>query len=129
MSRRLNISDLLNPIPTVDSLGSSANKDGTTPAPVSVRHNVKLNRKTTLVRLYTYPLGSYVEYPQSSAQGPVGHLFRVDPAKWENPVLNFAYSRGEPSGRTRNGEVVYCEILVDNDGIRVPCQERHTTCT
>jgi hypothetical protein len=135
MSRRLAISDLLNPILpsrssslSIESNNSEPIPETVTSAPASVQYNVKLNRKTTLTKLYHYDLGSYVEYPESSTQGPIGHLFHVNPMNWENPALNFAYSRGKPSGRTKEGEVVYCVLLTDGNGVEVPCQERHTTC-
>jgi hypothetical protein len=155
MSRRLTITELLNPGPmpslatntspllhldsrTTSGLSTtsvnyrppiSSSIVTVTSTPLSAQYNVKMNRKTTLMKLYTYDLGSYVEYPESSAQGPIGHLFRLDPANWKNPALDFVYSRGEPSGRTKEGEVIYCRLLTDSNGTEVPCQERHTTCT
>ncbi|KAJ7437910.1 hypothetical protein B0H11DRAFT_1884881 [Mycena galericulata] len=47
---------------------------------------------------------------------------------WLNPVRNFAYSQGEPRGSTgRKG--VFCDLLVNSDGEKVPCKESHSTCT
>lgn len=99
---------------------------------ISITLDVVLNRKTTLSTLYEHPLHAYVEYPQTSAEHdrPVGHLFRLDPNKWRTPEVDFAYSRGAPTGRTQIGKEVYCRILVDqNTGTEVPCSERHSTCT
>ncbi|KAF8128839.1 hypothetical protein K438DRAFT_1645085 [Mycena galopus ATCC 62051] len=90
---------------------------------------VKLNRSTTLETLYHYPIGAIVEYPETSSTGFIGHLFRMDPANWENPILNVAYSRGEPSGRTGAGKELHTDILLNaQTGETVPCAVRHTTC-
>ncbi|KZP03615.1 hypothetical protein FIBSPDRAFT_768689, partial [Athelia psychrophila] len=96
-----------------------------------VQENVYLNRKTTLVKLFTYTRNAAaVEYPATHAQRPVGHLFEVDPDDWFNPRLNFAYSQGEPSGSrtTENGKAIFCQLLVDTDGNKVPCKVSQFTC-
>jgi hypothetical protein len=135
MSRHLAISDLLNPILPSSSSSLSVESNNSEPipemvtlAPASVQYNVKLNCKMTLMKLYHYDLSSYVEYPKSSMQGPIGHLFHVNPMNWENPALNFAYSCRKPSGHTKEEEVVYCILLTDGNGEEVPCQECHTIC-
>lgn len=98
--------------------------------PLSVQHNVKLNRQTTLATLYIYDdINAYLEYPETSATQPVGYLFRRDPRNWENPTRCFAYSLGKPSGQTRKGEEVVCALLTVEDGSKVPCIESHYTCT
>jgi hypothetical protein len=102
-----------------------------TPSPNAQRtteHSIFLNRKTTLKTLYRYPLGAVVEYPETSVEGSVGHLFEVSLDDWSNPRMNFVYSQGEPSGRTKRGSTIWCELLVDSDGTKVPCQEVHSTC-
>ena len=98
---------------------------------ISVSHNIRLNRKTLLSKLYTYELGSYVEYPETSELDAIGHLIQLDPSQWQNPMRNFAYSYGSPSGRTKRGHEVSCSLLVDSGGTgaRVPCVEMHFTCT
>jgi hypothetical protein len=98
--------------------------------PSMVHQNVYLNCKTTLVALHSHPLNTFLEYPEASADGPVGHLFTMDPTNWMNPTLSFTYSMGEPSGRSAKGSAVYCPILVDQDNpsMSVPCTERHLTC-
>lgn len=98
---------------------------------VSVSHNVRLNRKTLLSMLYTYELGSYIEYPETSELNAIGHLIQLDPSQWHNPMQNFAYSYGAPSGRTKRGREVLCSLLVDSGGTgaMVPCVEMHFTCT
>jgi len=98
--------------------------------PLSIQHNVKLNRQTTLATLYIYEdVNAYLEYPETSATRPVGYLFRRDPRNWENPTRCFAYSLGKPSGQTRRGEEVVCLLLTTEDGTKVPCVESHSTCT
>lgn len=91
--------------------------------------SIKINRQTTLDVLYHYPLNSVLEYPETRRSGSTGHLFRIDPENWSNPILNVAYSRGMPSGRTKEGCEVFVDILVDlATGQKVPCVMRHTTC-
>jgi hypothetical protein len=98
--------------------------------PLSVQHNVKLNRQMTLATLYIYDdINAYVEYPETSATQPVGYLFRCDPCNWENPTRCFAYSLGKPSGQTRKGQEVVCDLLTVEDGSKVSCIESHYTCT
>jgi hypothetical protein len=91
-------------------------------------HSVRLNRKTKLHLLFRYSQGTVVEYPETSAEGPVGHLFEVSPDDWTSPRLNFTYSQGAPTGRTKAGSHVFCPLLVDDNGEMVPCQEVHSTC-
>jgi hypothetical protein len=156
MSRRLAISDLLNPestwtpgtifprqsqgrsvtpsalprpshhsliqSPQISSLPQSL----LVSTPTSVEYGVYFNRQTTLVKLYRYPMGTYLEYPECSELGPIGHLFEMDPDNWSNPALNIVYSRGAPSGRSKG--TVLCPLLVDREGVQVLCSERHTTC-
>lgn len=95
---------------------------------VNIRHNVSLNRKTTLKTLFHYPLGTVVEYPETSADSAIGHLFDVSPDDWSNPRLDFIYSQGKPAGRTKQGNHIFCELLVDGNGVKVPCRELHFTC-
>jgi hypothetical protein len=95
----------------------------------SVRHHVLLNQKTTLVSLYHHPRGTIIEYPETSSKGSIGHLFEVAPENWSNPRLNFVYSQGPPTGRTKAGDHVRCTLLVDDKGEEVPCREIHATCT
>ncbi|KAF8179521.1 hypothetical protein K438DRAFT_1908313 [Mycena galopus ATCC 62051] len=89
--------------------------------------NVKINRITTLEVLYEYPAGYILEYPETSSTGYIGHLFRMDPNEWHDPILNVAYSRGGRMGQTVSTAVVKCDILVDSTGKQVDCSERHTT--
>lgn len=95
-----------------------------------VQHNIQLNRKTRLSKLFRYPLNHVLEYPETCSEKgqPVGHLFQMDPKRWYHPWLDFAYSMGAPMGRSKVEEPVYCPLLVDRSGKQVPCIERHATC-
>ena len=96
-----------------------------------VKIDIKLNRKTTLSKLYCYEdIRAYVEYPETHPADPVGYLFRRDPDNWLDPAHNFAYSLGSPSGRTKKGDEVTCHLLhkVGDMTELVPCVERHYTC-
>jgi hypothetical protein len=95
-----------------------------------VRTDVKLNRKTTLARLYIYEdVHTYIEYPETSADHPIGHLFQCNPDNWQDAVHNFAYSLGLPSGCTRKGDEITFSLLQEMDnGNLVPCIKRHWTC-
>lgn len=99
-----------------------------------IRHNVKINRQTTLDTLYVYQPGVVVEYPETKANGRVGHLFEMDPGvEWYNPANSFAYSLGEPKGSrvgSKSGHrgALTCTLLVDSQGSLVPVRESHATC-
>ncbi|KAF9002860.1 hypothetical protein BDZ89DRAFT_904984, partial [Hymenopellis radicata] len=93
--------------------------------------NVQINSRTILSTLYVYDSSdAYVDLPESGSPNPVGYLFRVDPANWRNPMLDFAYSRGSPSGRTPVGQTdESCTLNLDEQTrLDVPCIERHYTC-
>lgn len=100
------------------------------PQPIpTIQRNVCLNRKTTLSVLYTFEdVNAWVEYPETNSDRPVGYLFRCDPDNWNNPVRNFSYSLGEPSGRTKRGNEVEISLLKDHNGRNVPCAVAHSTC-
>jgi hypothetical protein len=91
--------------------------------------NVRLNNRTTLSRLYQYPLHYVLEYPETGGDSTVGHLFLMDPNDWQVPDLNIAYSRGAPMGRTLGGRKVFNELMVDADGNKIACTKSHSTCT
>ena len=98
------------------------------PSP-TIQKNVYLNHKTTLSVLYTFEdVNAWVEYPETNPDRPVGYLFRRDPDNWYNPVRNFAYSLGEPSGQTQRGREVENLLLIDHSGKKVPCVVAHSTC-
>lgn len=93
-------------------------------------YEVKLTRETTLDILYRYPLDAFIEYPETSTNGAIGHLFRVDPDNWRNPILDVAYSRGKPKGQTIAGNPVTTRLLVDSMTKEpVPCVFKHSTCS
>ncbi|KAJ7838385.1 hypothetical protein B0H14DRAFT_3700171 [Mycena olivaceomarginata] len=93
-------------------------------------HNVRLTKKTTLSKLYRHPLGTVLEYPETShtESHPVVHLFEMDPQDWKVPDLNIAYSRGSPRGRTLIGREVFFKVMVDREGNEVLCTESYSTC-
>jgi hypothetical protein len=98
--------------------------------PPTICRNVYSSSRTTLSILYTYEdVNAWVEYPETSPDQPVGYLFRRDPRNWENPVQNFAYSLGKPSGQTKRGQERENHLLVDQHGNKVPCVVSHLTCT
>ncbi|KAF8192359.1 hypothetical protein K438DRAFT_1590458 [Mycena galopus ATCC 62051] len=94
---------------------------------IEVEHNVVINRKTTLSKLYRYPRNTYIEYPETGAE-PVGHLFELDPLSWERPTLDFCYSQGAPNGKSLKTQDILCPVLVDEQGDLVPCIKSHSTC-
>jgi hypothetical protein len=98
--------------------------------PPTVRHNVIINRETTLKILYTYHCDAIVEYPETGCTGDVtiGHLFSVDPDNWIHPALNVSYSQGDLRGSTKRGQSVRCDVLVDRERVEVPCRVSHSTC-
>jgi hypothetical protein len=99
----------------------------TTTAPTpEVKHNIYLNRKTTLSVLKIFhDATAHIEYPTTHASQPVGYLFRQDVDDWQNPMRDFAYSLGRPSGRTKPGDEVYCDLMTDKDRpwVKVPCSK------
>lgn len=52
---------------------------------ISIRRGVKINKRTTLAKLHSHPLGTNLEYPETGVQADeaVGHLFELDPSAWE----------------------------------------------
>ncbi|KAJ7931892.1 hypothetical protein B0H13DRAFT_1857544 [Mycena leptocephala] len=96
--------------------------------PPQIETLVSLNTRTTLSVLYRHPINAVVEYPETGAQKPVGHLFQLDPEDWQPPELNIAYSRGAPHGQSLPSRPVYLPLMVDRSGEEVPCIESHSTC-
>ncbi|KAG7093238.1 hypothetical protein E1B28_006924 [Marasmius oreades] len=146
---RLTLQDLLNPTPSTPSPSNqrqnlqvvdSTNSSPTSSSPDIPAHldnsdrqltheNLRLNRKTTLSKVYRHRLAAIVEYPEtgSTADHAVGHVFELDPMCWYNPANDFAYSRGDPRGIDRNPSTV--PLLVSSQtGQPVPCTVRHSTC-
>lgn len=93
----------------------------------TVQHNVKINRQTTLDTVYYHAKGTLVEYPETSATGRIGHVFKMNPLEWISPHLNFAYSLGGSHGMSQKNKNVNISILVDDTGQPVPCREMHMT--
>lgn len=122
-------SELLNPSPSTETTASNVSPPSLlhTP-PYKVEENVKVTRQHTVDRLYTYSAGTLVEYPETSTTGRIGHLFELDPNNWFNPPAAFAYSQGSPGGKSKPTQKLYSEVLVDNEGKKVPCTVHHSTC-
>ncbi|KAE9397253.1 hypothetical protein BT96DRAFT_977114 [Gymnopus androsaceus JB14] len=122
------ISSLLNPAP--QNAAPVENQSVNTSSECTVLHNnYKLTRKTTLSVVYCYPVDAVLEYPETGVDGGevVGHLFAMKEDAWFSPSRDFAYSRGEPSGKAK--ETVTVPLLVDSvTGEPVPCITRHATC-
>ena len=96
-----------------------------TPRSLSTSYNIELNRQTTVDIIYEYGAGTYMEYLEMKENGCIGHLFTVlDLEQWPNPTTYFVYSLGPPKGANKIG---YCNILLDNDGMWVPCHVSHFT--
>ncbi|KAJ3849802.1 hypothetical protein EV368DRAFT_46593 [Lentinula lateritia] len=92
-----------------------------------IHANYRLNRKTTLSSVYQYSVGAVVEYPDSAVTG-VGHLFEMNRGgDWHSPVLDFAYSRGQPCAQAR-GTSTSSLLVSSTTGEQVPCILRHSTC-
>lgn len=100
--------------------------------PTRTETEVYVNRKTTLSKLHIYDdINAYIEYPETGErEGPVGHMFRRDPANWQNPVRNFAYSLGSPEGQSKKGLEIKCPLLkhLIDETVSIPCIESHYTC-
>ena len=95
---------------------------------IATCQNVQLNGKTTLETVYYYPVNTLVEYPETSVNGQIGHIFSLDPLIWINPVLNFVYSLGGSHGMSQWDSSVTTSLLVNDLGDPVPCRESHITC-
>ncbi|KAJ7939940.1 hypothetical protein B0H13DRAFT_2299991 [Mycena leptocephala] len=64
------------------------------PLQPNVQYNVKMNTRTTLETLYIHDSDALIEFPETSATGSVGHLFRMKAdASWFNPTRNVVYSQ------------------------------------
>ena len=134
-------SDLLNPLPgrlSISPITSPTHTQPCHPLPalqpslqigsniLSTSYDVELNWQTTLDILYEYGPGTHMEYPATKYDGCVGHLFTgLDIENWVNPMAYFAYSLGPPKGSNKNGS---CNILLGDEGVRVPCRVTHFTC-
>ena len=120
----LSLKDLLNPTPSSSSSAVSRtpasgspfdplqHRDNQhhsrTPSPPRnlspvVEHDVRLSNKTHLRTLFHHPLGTILEYPETSRSGYIGHLFEVSPDAWSNPQMDFAYSQGAQLAKQNQG--------------------------
>ncbi|KAJ7727275.1 hypothetical protein B0H14DRAFT_3518892 [Mycena olivaceomarginata] len=97
------------------------------PPPTAVAGRLTTRRGTKLSVLYRYQPGVPVEYPESGLGAPVGHLIPMTPGT-RLPWVDFAYSRGAPDGGSAKEDVFFTDLLVDQNGVPVPCKKRHSTC-
>ncbi|KIJ46778.1 hypothetical protein M422DRAFT_249509 [Sphaerobolus stellatus SS14] len=75
----------------------------------------KINRQSSVKAIYEWPLGTTLEYPQSSQNDTdaIGHRFVIDPKNGlqdGHPKHNFQYSLGGIHGTTYGQQ---CRLLVD----------------
>ncbi|KAJ7194417.1 hypothetical protein GGX14DRAFT_576364 [Mycena pura] len=87
--------------------------------------DVQITSKTTLEKLYTWPAGTVLEYPETSATGSIGHLF---PISTFTLTRNMMYSTGDPKGGPGKKHPVFVDILLDDNGQKVPCKLSFKTC-
>ncbi|KAG6819295.1 hypothetical protein H0H93_013297 [Arthromyces matolae] len=125
-------------LPSPTSSGSSQRSTSTrSPSPTTsssqlppvMKTDVRLNRQTTLSKLYIIDdENALVEYPESGIENPVGYLFRqhVKDSDWEDPWKNFCYSLGDPKGTHQ--KTASCWLLKDAQGEEIPCILHHWTC-
>ncbi|KAJ7889899.1 hypothetical protein B0H14DRAFT_2561582 [Mycena olivaceomarginata] len=88
------------------------------PAPNATRTaecDVRLAKGSKLSVLYHYQPGVPVEYPESGAGAPVGHLIPMTPGT-HLPWVDFAYSQGHPDGGSAKRDVFFTPLLVDQHG-------------
>ncbi|KAJ8095458.1 hypothetical protein PM082_023228 [Marasmius tenuissimus] len=142
---RLTLQDLLNPAPSNAQIclplsnPPLTNRDHAPlpshPLPahlvtngIVIEEKYRLNRKTLLSKVYQYPTSATVEYPETGAtpDDAIGHLFEMSCDAWYNPALDFAYSRGVPSGV--DGKTIVPLLVSRRTGLPVPCMSRHSTC-
>lgn len=96
--------------------------------PTLTTYDVKLNRKTLLAKVHQWGLDQRVEYLETGDRVSIGHVFEMSSETWYNPLDIVPYSLGSPRGGTQQGDEVFCKLLVDSAGNKVPCREFHATC-
>ena len=120
------------PVPTrsPSRAGSPINIIASQSKALTVQHNVKITRQQTAQKLYTYDVNTHLEYPETSAEGHIGHLFKMDAADWKDnkPRQTVCYSQGAPMVQNKKGKHAYCKVLVDSKGKMVPCVRLYSTC-
>ncbi|KAJ7596417.1 hypothetical protein C8J56DRAFT_1040671 [Mycena floridula] len=129
------LAHLLNPVEPTPVADSTEPPDifAHSTAPSTIHYDVKINRTTTLARMYVFNTpGAYIEYPETLSDRPIGYLLRCDPERWKIPSGNFAYSLGSPGGHRAKGtdgndlQVNVLKHMVTD--LKVPCTETHYTC-
>ncbi|KAJ7863214.1 hypothetical protein B0H13DRAFT_1899728 [Mycena leptocephala] len=116
------------PSPSQVAAGSLGPSHSAVPGGRTAEYGVHVSPRSHLSVLYRYQPGVDLEYPESGANAPVGHLIPMDPAAKQLPWVDFAYSRGTPDGGCAKDDFFFSDLLVDANGKPVPCKKRHTTC-
>lgn len=126
---------LTDPLPHPKTVTSLSHPISTVPFALASGHllsppeiDVRATQRTTINKLYRYDEGTIVEYPETSANGYIGHLFKLDPNHWVSPSDNFVYAQGVPKGASPKNRPVFCFLLRDDNGELIPCREFHSTC-
>lgn len=135
-SSRISIQNLLNPTPVPSGsdsggpvssgLHTAAQGSNTQPERSILHRDYRLSHKTVLSTVYSYPVGSVLEYPETGEAEAVGHLFCIESSQWRSPSRDFAYARGAPRGH--RDEVTVPLLLDSLTGETVPCILTHSTC-
>ncbi|KAF9026651.1 hypothetical protein BDZ89DRAFT_1039926 [Hymenopellis radicata] len=99
--------------------------------PDRVDFDVYCTRELTVHKLYAFEAeDAYLDYPETHPVG-IAYLFRQsdDPSKWRDPIANFAYSAGAPSGLTEKGDHrTVAPLRSSKTKERVACTSVHKTC-
>ncbi|KAJ7584578.1 hypothetical protein C8J56DRAFT_1054042 [Mycena floridula] len=126
------LAHLLNPVDQAPTVLPNASRFSHSTPHSSIFYDVRINRQTTLSRMYRFnEPGAYIEYPETGEK-PVGYLFHMDPDNWELPTHSFAYSLGSPSGYSEQGKqhnAIHISMLQNSSmQEQVSCSETHYTC-
>ena len=96
-------------------------------APVTCEYNILVTKQITLSKLYRYPPGALIEYPETDLTGEtyVSHLFHYSDGT-SSPMKDILYSQGGPNGSHKD---VTCLLLTDDLGLKIKCKKVNSTCT
>ena len=100
----------------------------------ALEHDVKINRQTTISAVAKHPLGTLVEYPETTAKrgNYIAHVFDVDATKSgeatrKSVCAGFLYSRSGYGGGA--GVKLPIGALIGNKDLgEVDCTEHHFKC-
>ncbi|KIJ33839.1 hypothetical protein M422DRAFT_182788 [Sphaerobolus stellatus SS14] len=118
----------INPLERTSNSLPPANISSILPEP-EVEYNVKITQRILLSKLYKYPKGSYLEYPETSPDDKtyIGHLFHWE-GDMNSPVGSIVYSQGPPKGQTKKGNPAKINLFQDSNGEKVDCVKINSTC-